>query len=66
MTGRGMQQILPETEGGPLTAGELRRLATYLQYRLDRAQFTDDMNIKRALLERMILVIEAAQRGIQC
>jgi len=61
-----MQQILPDLEGGPLTPGELRRLATYLQYRLDRAADADDMNVKRVLVERMIVIIEAAQRGIQC
>ena len=46
---------------GPLTPDELRRMATYLQYRLDRAGESGDMKMNRDLVARFILVIEAAQ-----
>ena len=56
----------PETETGPLTADELRRLATYLQYRLDRASAeSGDMKLSQEIVERMIVVIEAAQKSLR-
>jgi len=55
---------LLEVADGPLTAAELRRLATYIQYRLDRAGEGDGMKFSKELVERFVLVIETAQIAI--
>lgn len=41
-----------------MTQAELRKLATYLQYRLDRAGESGDMQFKREVVERFVELIE--------